>query len=96
VKRLGLHGDAATDGVFLSLFPLHLFLEELEVCDVTGETDDGRLVNGDDSLQVWKSGQAPVGSHRVGGDDHAILVLDGEDGGTGGDRSLRVSDGFAS
>lgn len=96
VKSLRLHGDAASDGVLLALLPLDLLLQELEVGNVTSEPDDGRLVDGDHALQVREPGQGAVGAHRVGGDDHAVLILDGEDRRASRDRGLRVGLGMGS
>ena len=91
MKRLRLHVDSSSNDVFLALLPIDLLLQILKVGDVAGKGDNRRLVDHDHPLKIRKSSQAAVGAHRVGRDDDSVLVLDGEDGCSGGDRILRVS-----
>ena len=90
MECLWLHGDTTSPGILFSLLAFNLFLQVLKVGQVTGVANQGRIIDNHDTFHIWTTGQATVRSHGVGSEDDSILVLDGEDGGSGGDWILRV------
>lgn len=68
-------------------------VDVLHIADVAAEADDGFPVEALQALDVGEAGQGAVGGEVVGGDDDAILELDGDDGGAGDDGGLGVGGG---
>ena len=90
MECLWLHGDTTSPGILFSLLAFNLFLQVLKVGKVTGVANQGSIIDNHNTFDIWETGQATVRSHGVGSKDDSILVLDGEDGGSGGDWILRV------
>jgi len=76
MKGLRLHGDSTTLGILFPLLAFDLLLQVLEVSQITGVRDDGRLVDHQDALDVGETGQTSVRPHCVGSEDDPVLVLD--------------------
>ena len=58
--------------------------QELEVCVVPAGSDDGRVVDLQDSADLSEPRQAAVGAESVGCHDDAPVILHGQHGATGG------------